>query len=69
MNKIGPIDFFLLLPDFAKSMPCWLSQFGFSKLREPTGQRLCNVRTQQKKINGANLIFILRIRKVWYHQI
>ena len=25
-NKIGRIDFFLLLPDFANSLPCWLSQ-------------------------------------------
>ena len=24
--KIGPINFFLLLPDFAKSLPCWLRQ-------------------------------------------
>ena len=24
-NKIGRIDFFLLLPDFANSLPCWLS--------------------------------------------
>ena len=25
-NKIGPIKFFLLHPDFANSLPCWLSQ-------------------------------------------
>ena len=29
------------------------------KLRQPTGQRLCKVRRQQKNFNGANLIFIL----------
>ena len=29
-----------------------------SKLRQPTRQRLSNVRTQQKKINPANLILI-----------
>ena len=34
-------------------------QFSFSKLRQPTGQRLSNVRTQQKKFNWANLILIL----------
>ena len=27
---------------------CWLSQFSFSKLRQPTGQRLSNARGQQK---------------------
>ena len=31
------------------SLPCWLSQFNFSKLRQLTGQRLSNVRTRQKK--------------------
>ena len=46
-NKIGPIEFFLLRPDVAKSLPCWLSQFSFSKLRQP---KLSNIRTQQKKI-------------------
>ena len=29
---------------------------GIAKLKQPKGQRLCKVRTQQKKINGANLI-------------
>ena len=47
---------FLLPPDVAKSLPCWLSQFSFSKLRQPTGQRLSNVRTQQKKL-FSNVIF------------
>ena len=35
---------------------------GSAKLRQPTGQRISNVRKQQKKINSANLIFM-------YHQI
>ena len=34
-------------------------KFSFSKLRQPTGQRQSNVRTQQKKINWANLILML----------
>ena len=29
-------------------LPCWLSQFRKAKLRQPTGQRLSNVRRQQK---------------------
>ena len=44
--RLAPLKFFLLRPDFAKSLPCWLSQL----LRQPTGQRFCKVRTQQKKI-------------------
>ena len=30
---------FLLHPDIALSLPCWLSQFRKAKLRQPTGQR------------------------------
>ena len=29
------------------------------KLKQPTGERLCKVMTQEKKINGANNIFII----------
>ena len=58
-NKIDPIEFFLLRPDVAKSLLCWLFQFSFSKLRHPTGQRQSNIRTQQKNFNQANLILIL----------
>ena len=50
--------FFLLHPDVAKSLPCWLSQFSFSKLRQPTGQRLSNVRTQQTKISIGPILFL-----------
>ena len=31
-----------------KGLPCWLSQFRKTKLRQPTEQRQCNARTQQK---------------------
>ena len=47
-NKIGGIEKKMLLADVAKSLPCWLSQFRKAKLRQPTGQRLSNVREQQK---------------------
>ena len=58
----------LLRPDIAKSLPCWLSQFRKAKLRQPTGKRLSNVRTQQKKFqSGQSYSYIMR--KVWYHQI
>ena len=42
--------------DVAKSLPCWLSQFSFSKLRQPTGQRQ---EATNKNNNWANLILIL----------
>ena len=60
-NKIVPIKFLLLLhPDVVLSLPSWLSQFSYAKLRQPTGQKQSNVRMQQKnKINWANPIFIL----------
>ena len=49
--RLATLNFFLLHPDVAKSLPCWLSQFSFSKLRQPTGQRQSNIRTQQKSFN------------------
>jgi hypothetical protein len=59
---------FLLRPDVTKSLPCWLSQFRKAEQRQPTGQRLSNVRMQQKKIeSGQSYSYIMR--KVWYHQI
>ena len=45
-------------PDVAKSLPCWLSQFSFSKPRQPTEQRLSNVRMQQIKISIRPFSFL-----------
>ena len=45
-------------PDFAKSLPCWLSQFRKAKLRQPTGQRLSKVRTQQKFFLIGPMLFL-----------
>ena len=39
-----------------------------SKLRQPTGERLSNVRTQQKNIQFCQSYSYI-MRKVWYHQI
>ena len=39
-----------------------------AKLRQPTGQRLSNVRTQQTKISIGPILFLYK-RKVWYHKI
>ena len=58
----------MLLPDVALSLPCWMSQLNFSKLRQPTGQRLSNVRRQQKKLQLCQSYSYVT-RKVWYHQI
>ena len=50
-NKIGRIDFFLLLPDFSALLAV------SAKLSKPTGQKISKVRKQQKKnFNSANLI-------------
>ena len=56
--RLARLNFFLFHIDVALSLPCWLSQFRTAKLRQTTGQRQSNVRRQQKKINGANLIII-----------
>ena len=37
---------------------CWLSQFSFSKLRQPTGQRLSKVRTQQNFFSIGPILFL-----------
>ena len=47
--------FFLLHPDIALSLPCWLFQFKKYTLRQPTGLRLCNIRTSQKNSIGPIL--------------
>jgi hypothetical protein len=47
-KRLAQLKFFLLPVDVAKSLPYWLSQFSFSKLRQPTGQRLSNVGTPVK---------------------
>ena len=36
--RLAELNFLLLLPDVAKSLPCWLSQFWKAQLRQPTGQ-------------------------------
>ena len=38
-----------------------------AKLRQPTGQRLCKVRTQQKSFLMVPILF-LYYEKVWYYQ-
>ena len=51
----------LMIPDFP------LSQFCFYKLRQPTGQRLSNVRMQKKWI--GSILFLCWLWGKWYHQI
>ena len=53
--------FFPCSPDISirsKPLPSWLSQLRFSKLIQPTGQRLSNVRTQQRKIPIWPILFL-----------
>ena len=56
--RLDQLNFFLLRPDVALSLPCWLSQFRKAKLRQPTGQRQSNVRTHQKKILIRPILFL-----------
>ena len=50
----------------------WLPQFSISKLRQPTGQRLSNVRTQQTKISIGPILFLSISRRkyiiIWWYQ-
>ena len=48
----------MLRPDVARSLPCWLSQFRKDKVRQPTVQRLSNVREQQTKISIGPILFL-----------
>ena len=55
---MGQIENFFVCPNVAKSLPCWLFQFRKAKLRQPTGQRLSNVRGQQKEISIVPILFL-----------
>ena len=50
--RLAQLIFFYCPPDIAKSLPCWLSQFWKARRRQPTRQRLSNIRTQQTKNSG-----------------
>ena len=50
--RLAQLNFFLLRPDVAKSLALLTVSV---QLRHPTGQRLSNVRTQQKKSIGPIL--------------
>ena len=50
--RLAQLKFCLLHPDVAKSLPCWLSQFGFIKRQRQDATN--------KNFNWANLILILR---------
>ena len=56
--RLAQLKLFLLHPDVAKSLPCWLSQFRKAKLRQSTGQRLSNVRGKQKEISIGPILFL-----------
>ena len=49
--RLAQLNFFLFRPDVAKSLPCWLSQFSFSKLRQPQGR--------DKATSGCNIFFLI----------
>ena len=63
--SLAELNFFLLLPDFANFLPCWLVS---AKLTQLTGQKISKVRKQQKKFQFCQSYSYVN-RKVWYHQI
>ena len=66
--RLAQLKFLFVVSWRVLSLLCWLSQYRKAKLRQPTGQRLSNVRVQRKKIQlGHSYSYINR--KVWYHQI
>ena len=56
--RLAKLKFFLLHPDVAKALPCWMSQFRKAKLRQLTGQKLRNVRGEQKTISIGPILFL-----------
>ena len=66
-----------MIPDFPHSMKIRLTQINYkvsallavaaAKFRQPTGHRLCKVRTQWNIFLMGSFFYIMR--KVWYHQI
>ena len=60
-NKISRIDFFLLSPDVAKSLPCWLSQFRKANWDSQKGRDLVTSgRNNQKFQSGQSHYYIMR---------
>ena len=56
-NKIGRIEnFFLLLPDFANFLPCWIAQFCWDSQQ---GRELAKSGSNKKKFNSTDLILML----------
>ena len=54
-NKIGRIEKKMLLPDFANSLPCWLSQQNWASQQ---GRKLAKSGSNKKNFNSANLILM-----------
>ena len=57
-SRLAQLKKEMLLPDVAKSLPCWLSKFRKAELRQPTEQRLSNVRKQQQKNSIVPVLFL-----------
>ena len=62
-NKIGKIEIFLLLPDFANFLSCWPAQFWWDSQQ---GRELSKSGSN-KKISTLPISYVNR--KVWYHQL
>ena len=64
-NKIGRIEIFLLLSDFANFLTCWLAQFCWDSQQ---GRELAKSGSNKKKIKFCQCYSYVN-KKVWYDQI
>ena len=63
--RLAELNFFLLLPDFANSLPCWLSQQNWASHQ---GRKLAKSGSNKKKIQFCQSYSYVN-RKVWHRQI
>ena len=64
--RLAELKIFLLLPDFANSLPCWLSQ---ENCASQQGRKLAKSGSNKKNFNSANLILMSIGKSGTYHQI
>ena len=64
-NKVSRIEIYLLLPDFANSLPCWLSQ---QNCASQQGRKLAKSGSNKFLFQFCQSYSYVN-RKVWYHQI
>ena len=64
--RLADLKFFLLLPDFANSLPCWLPQQNWASQQ---GRKLAKLGSNKRMFNSAYLILMSIEKSGTYHQI